>query len=377
MTSCIHFLVNATRFSVDDCGPIHGDVSENIWLAMCCVFVCYYIVKFAAATDKLAMWTGINSIVDHFTILPSFVGLYFNVNWLGLRFLRLLHILQVTDILQLTHVIKSSRHIRVVQVVTLLVGVWLSSAGFIHLTENNGDPFGDDDKAQHLTYWECVYWLLITMSTVGYGDISPQTNTSRAFIIVFIMGTIAMFASVIPELVSAMASTNKYAKPYKRTYGKKHIVVCGHITYESVTPFLKNFVHADTKAKTRDIHVVLLGRNCNEITFIEGSAMDSASLQNVKLAHADACVILANRKASDADEADAETLMRVTAVKNYRPHIRVIVQLRQYHNKGTVPANDENNDDDNDDDDDDDDDDDHDNHNTTTTTITTYGLDSY
>ena len=46
--------------------------------------------------------------------------------------------------------------------------------------ENSGDP-PDFDNGQILTYWDCVYFLMVTMSTVGYGDIYCMTTLGRAF----------------------------------------------------------------------------------------------------------------------------------------------------------------------------------------------------
>ena len=40
------------------------------------------------------------------------------------------------------------------------------SPGIVHLLENSGDP-PDFDNGQTLTYWDCVYFLMVTMSTVG------------------------------------------------------------------------------------------------------------------------------------------------------------------------------------------------------------------
>ena len=48
---------------------------------------------------------------------------------------------------------------------------------------------------------------------------------------------------------------------------------------------------------------------------------------------ADACIILANRKSADSNEEDGANIIRVTAIKNYCPTIRVIVQLLFHHNK--------------------------------------------
>ena len=40
-------------------------------------------VKFVASTDHLLTWIDLYSLVDHFTIVPTFVGLYYDTNWIG------------------------------------------------------------------------------------------------------------------------------------------------------------------------------------------------------------------------------------------------------------------------------------------------------
>ena len=56
--------------------------------------------------------------------------------------------------------------------------------------ENSGDPFANFENVQRLTYWECVYFTLVTMSTVGYGDIFCMTVLGRLFMVFFILGAL-------------------------------------------------------------------------------------------------------------------------------------------------------------------------------------------
>ena len=56
--------------------------------------------------------------------------------------------------------------------------------------ETTGDPFVGFDNAQSLTYWECVYMALVTMSTVGYGDFTCKTVLGRVFITFYIIGAL-------------------------------------------------------------------------------------------------------------------------------------------------------------------------------------------
>ena len=52
--------------------------------------------------------------------------------------------------------------------------------------ENSGDP-PYFLNAQLLSYWNCVYFLMVTMSTVGYGDIACVTALGRGFQVLFLL----------------------------------------------------------------------------------------------------------------------------------------------------------------------------------------------
>ncbi|KAK2509652.1 hypothetical protein MC885_014060, partial [Smutsia gigantea] len=62
---------------------------------------------FLAADDKIKFWLEMNSIVDIFTIPPTFISYYLNSNWLGLRFLRALQLLELPQILQILQAIRT------------------------------------------------------------------------------------------------------------------------------------------------------------------------------------------------------------------------------------------------------------------------------
>ncbi|ERL91899.1 hypothetical protein D910_09222 [Dendroctonus ponderosae] len=74
----------------------------------------------------------------------------------------------------------------------------------------------------------------------------------------------------------------------------RHIVVCGHITYESVSHFLKDFLHEDREDV--DVEVVflhrkepdlelegLLKRHYTTVEFFQGTMMNAVDLERVKV----------------------------------------------------------------------------------------------
>ena len=90
-------------------------------------------MKFIAAADKLWFMLEIYSFVDYFTIPPSFMSIYIERTWIGFRFLRALRLMSFPDILQYLNILKTSSSIRLAQLISIVVSVWLTAAGLIHL----------------------------------------------------------------------------------------------------------------------------------------------------------------------------------------------------------------------------------------------------
>nr|CAD7424175.1 unnamed protein product [Timema monikensis] len=329
---------------VERCQKWSHNVTQQIDLAFNIFFMVYFFIRFIAASDKLWFMLEMYSFVDYFTIPPSFVSIYLDRTWIGLRFLRALRLMTVPDILQYLNILKTSSSIRLAQLVSIFISVWLTAAGIIHLLENSGDPL-DFTNPQQLSYWTCVYFLIVTMSTVGYGDVYCQTVLGRTFLVFFLLVGLAIFASSIPEIIELVGTRSKYSGEYKREHGKRceavfaswipeitelagnrckyggqykrerrrHIVVCGHITYESVSHFLKDFLHEDREDV--DVEVVflhrkepdlelegLLKRHYTTVEFFQGTMMNAVDLERVKVNY--------SSTALDAAGNDSSTLRR-------------------------------------------------------------------
>ncbi|XP_020565196.1 calcium-activated potassium channel subunit alpha-1 isoform X20 [Oryzias latipes] len=329
---------------IESCQSFYDDFTLQIDMAFNVFFLLYFGLRFIAANDKLWFWLEVNSVVDFFTVPPVFVSVYLNRSWLGLRFLRALRLIQFSEILQFLNILKTSNSIKLVNLCSIFISTWLTAAGFIHLVENSGDPWENFQNSQSLSYWECVYLLMVTMSTVGYGDVYAKTTLGRLFMVFFILGGLAMFASYVPEIIELIGNRKKYGGSYSAVNGRKHIVVCGHITLESVSNFLKDFLHKDRDDVNVEIvflHNIspnleleaLFKRHFTQVEFYQGSVLNPHDLARVKIESADACLILANKYCGDPDAEDASNIMRVISIKNYHPKIRIITQMLQYHNK--------------------------------------------
>ncbi|OXB62752.1 hypothetical protein ASZ78_010819 [Callipepla squamata] len=270
-------------------------------------FVFDFGLRFVAADDKLRFWLELNSLVDFFTIPPVFVSALLRRNCFGLRFLRALRLLDLPRILQILRITKDNYSIKLSKLFAVFISMWLTAAGFIHLVENNGDPWVQPANSQPITYFKCMYLVMVTMSTVGYGDVVVQTALGRAFIFFFIIGGLVLFANLIPEVLEIVQSRRSYKSSYEVVSGKKSLP---SLELEAVFKCYSPYT-----------------------TFFYGSALNSEDLKRVRMESANACLILADVCSPEPYTEDISNIMRVLSIKNLYPKTRVILQIIQSHNK--------------------------------------------
>uniref|UniRef100_A0A8C0DMK5 Potassium channel subfamily U member 1 n=1 Tax=Balaenoptera musculus TaxID=9771 RepID=A0A8C0DMK5_BALMU len=344
--SLIIYFINSTD-PVRSCSS-YQDKTIPIDLTFNAFFSFYFGLRFVAADDKVKFWLEMNSIVDIFTIPPTFISYYLKSNWLGLRFLRALRLLELPQILQILRAIRTSNSVKFSKLLSIVLSTLFTAAGFIHLVENSGDPWLKGRNSQNISYFESIYLVMATTSTVGFGDVVAKTSLGRTFIMVFTLGSLVLFANYVPEMVELFGNKRKYTSSYEVVKGKKFIVVCGNITVDSVTAFLRNFLRH--KAGEINTEIVFLGEVPPSLeletifkcymaytTFISGSALKWEDLRRVAVDSAEACLIIANPLCSDSHAEDTSNIMRVLSIKNYYPNTRVIIQILQSHNKVFLP----------------------------------------
>lgn len=166
------------------------------------------------------------AIIDLIAFLP--VILTFNhLDLRLLRVVRLLSILKLTRYNQslnmLVKVIKAEHHILLATFFILLVMLIVTSTG-IYLIERDVQPeaFGSIPKA--------MWWAIITITTIGYGDVIPMTALGKFFasVIVFIgIGIIALPTGILASAFSSQINRSKmfYLEEVKKALASGDISV--------------------------------------------------------------------------------------------------------------------------------------------------------
>ena len=315
----------------------------EIELVFTVYFFLYFCLRMFGGYNRRDFWFDKKTIIDLITIPHIFVSISLERDWLGLRFLRIVWFNHVIDLLRQLPIFKSQRWIDILSLMLYFVTFWFACAGAIHLLEVTGDPW-DDFESSHcdLGFGSYLYFLIVTITTVGYGDISPDTDVGRIFVSLLIIAGIILVAYATPTISELLESYSLYSGSYTEVTDAKHVVVSGYITAESVKYFLNDFLHPDRnddytkvlilnpKEPDHDLKTIIR-KHFRRVRYFKGSVLNNRDLERVKVKTASAFVILSPNYCLNPASEDESNLMRVVSIKNTHNQAKIIVQMLQLH----------------------------------------------
>lgn len=176
------------------------------------LFTIEYILRLISIKRPWLYVVSFLGIIDLLAIIPSYLSIFF-VGAQSLLVLRALRLLRVFRIFKLTHfltemeflkmaVAGSMKKISIFMLVVLSLVIILGS--IMYLVENGENGFNSIPDS--------IYWAIVTITTVGYGDISPVTPLGKfiASIMMFIgYGIIAVPTGIITTEMALAARSKK------------------------------------------------------------------------------------------------------------------------------------------------------------------------
>ncbi|MBL6988559.1 MAG: ion transporter [Bacteriovoracaceae bacterium] len=194
--------------SVAEINQQYGPILRMSELIITTIFTAEYILRLFITLKPLAYVRSFFGLVDLLALLPQYLGLIFGIDH-GLLIIRVLRLLRVFRVLKFTRYTKeghilleamkaSKQKISVFLFTVVILVLIIGSVMYLIEGENNG--FTSIPKS--------IYWAIVTLTTVGYGDITPQTHLGKlisSFVMILGYGIIAVPTGIVSFEMSAQA----------------------------------------------------------------------------------------------------------------------------------------------------------------------------
>lgn len=212
--------------------------------------------------------------------------------------------------------------------ISLISSTFVAFASFIFLLAYSsfGSLYLGDQFAPKIEdILTAFYFSIITMTTVGYGDIVPLSPTARTFTISIVIFGVIIFATSIVYIVRVFVKGTKRIVRKRVSLMKDHFVIIGS------TDLAVNLYHGITK---RDLPVVVLCADQNVFikkkddtfnpTIIEGDPALDSSLQAANVGDAKVIFIV-----TADDSSNTFTLLGVKNLKHQKARTIILVNKEQ------------------------------------------------
>lgn len=208
---------------------------------------------------------------------------------------------------------------------TLFICMVFSAAGFFRIDQTfQGYP---------MNVAVAIYFIVVTVSTVGFGDVTPKTPDGKAITIVIIF----IFVAKMPTFIQVIRSTVKILRAFRSYKGRKnHFIVYGLVTREEAMSILDEvFCLYPMKSvcfcsKEFAPNVLSIGRHPTyrlRCTFLTTDTLDSLALRRMKASLA-AGVILFPIREGYSSRVDDDVMLSSLIFERLQPDLPQYVWLR-------------------------------------------------
>lgn len=201
-------LYSVVCFSIETIPDLSAGMRRFLWYSEVCVvgiFTIEYLWRIYTAEHRLKFIFSFYGIVDFLAIFPFYIA-----PAVDLRTLRILRLLRLTRLLKLARynsaLLRFSKAIALAKeellifTVGSMVMLYLAAVGVYHF-EHQAQP------EVFRSIFDCLWWAVATLTTVGYGDIYPITTGGRMFTFVVLMlglGLVAVPTGIVSSALSAI-----------------------------------------------------------------------------------------------------------------------------------------------------------------------------
>jgi len=214
--------------------------------------------------SKVGFFFKWDTWIDILTIVPPLLQFIFKDMFITFGFLRILRMFKVMRIFRILKLIKqidkrdndSEEGFTIksgiqgfslvqTQIIKLLVSIVVTmfiAAGIVTFIDNQLEG----SFSQTMTFLDAFYYMIVTASSIGYGDIYPTNTVSRMSIMVIIMMILSVFGNQISKLAEIIRESDFYDTTYNF---KDHVIILGTLKTSILSRFLLHFYKSQLPGK--------------------------------------------------------------------------------------------------------------------------------
>jgi voltage-gated potassium channel len=178
----------------------HGALLRGLEWGFTILFTVEYALRLATVGRPLRYARSFFGIVDLLAIVPTYLSVFF-AGAQSLLVIRALRLLRIFRIMKLVHFVGEARMLRAalyasLRKITVFLGTVLTIVlivgALMYLVEGEGSGFTSIPQG--------MYWAIVTLTTVGYGDIAPETVPGKllaSLVMVLGYGIIAVPTGIV------------------------------------------------------------------------------------------------------------------------------------------------------------------------------------
>ncbi|CAK4855415.1 unnamed protein product [Aphanomyces euteiches] len=195
-------------------------------------------------------------------------------------------------------------------------------------------------KCQELSFFDWVYFVVVSISTLGYGDISPRSRLGRLATSIMMLMTFVLVPIQVNHLVATISTHSGYTSSYKehRTHTHGIITAGGEITPGTLANFLRQFFHPDNPNWNEKIVILhptapssdvkrVIHLHEPRVQYIVGSAMNDLDLERAMISKAAVCYVLVNKDTRRPSNEDQSCTLLTAAFRGMNAAVPIYSQV--------------------------------------------------
>lgn len=229
------------------------------------------------------------------------------------------------------HLLERLRRERVFGILGALVVVVLASATGIYIFE------GGNPRAEIQGFGDALWWAIVTVATVGYGDVVPRTTGGRIVAVGTILGGVGLLSIITATIASVFVERKiREERGLEAVKLKGHVVLCGWNPWAEET--IEGLVREAGKGRLKlvlvnelpadQVEAIRQKHDGEEIDFVRGNFVYENVLRRANVQSAAAVIVLPDTSGGRSlDRADERTILATLAVKSMAPRTRTCAEL--------------------------------------------------